>query len=483
MPLTLRKKIGFWPATSIIVGSIIGSAVFIKPASMAALLGSPVLLAVVWLIAGLISLCGALIYAELGAAIPATGGIYVYFRKMFGNFTAFLYGWAAFAVINTAAVAAIAFVCARYANYFLHLPEFDQAFANSVKWHIPFIGDLYPLHDIGVKVLAIGLVLFLTWINYLSVKAGSRFQLLSTVIKLAVISALTFGLFFSPVGNTANFFRSSSAPPENLLGAFIIAMTGAFYAYDGWINITFVAGEIKEPQKNLPKSLLMGMIICIMIYLLINQAYVYILPVDKMAISPLVAIDASEAAWGQMAGSIIALFIVISTLGALNGNLMATCRVTYAMGRDGNFFSWAGKTHLRYLTPGNALWLHAGWTSLFILSGSFDMLADMFVFITWIAYALGAVGIFILRHKFPALERPYKVPGYPVLPAVFILFSSFYLFYTVANDISSYIHHRQPIVNSVLGLMLTAAGIPMFFFFKRKRKTAAEAPKPSKSAL
>src|SRR5688572_23912181 len=186
----LQKKIGFWSATSIVVGSIIGSGVFMKPATMAAQLGSPIWLTLVWIIAGIFSLFGALIYAELGAMMPRTGGIYVYFREMFGELPAFLYGWAAFAVINTAAVAAIAFVCAQYADYFLHLPRLDAETEMGARLHIPFVGDLYPLKNLGVKILAISIILILTLLNYLSTKAGSLFQVFSTFIKVAILGLL-----------------------------------------------------------------------------------------------------------------------------------------------------------------------------------------------------------------------------------------------------------------------------------------------------
>ncbi|MGZ5222032.1 MAG: APC family permease, partial [Chitinophagaceae bacterium] len=407
---SLQKKIGFWSATSIVAGSIIGSGVFMKPATMAAQLGSPVWLTLVWIIAGLFSLFGALIFAELGAMIPETGGIYVYFRRMFGNFFAFLYGWAAFAVINTAAVAAISFVCAQYADYFLHLPRFDSATELSYAWHIPFIGDLYPLQNLGVKLLAVTIVIILSALNYRSVKAGSSFQLISTIVKMAVIVALIVGILFSGEGSVQNFFHAEH-PKEgmSLLSGIIVAMTGAFLAYDGWINITFIAGEIKQPQKNIPRSLIAGVFTCIVIYVLVNQAYLYVLPVEKLAASSHVASDAITVALGTASGAIVAAMIVICTLGAVNGNLMATCRVTYAMGKDKVFIPWVGKTHKRYHTPGNAVWLHAIWTSLFIVTGSFDMLADMFVFITWIAYLFGAIGIFLLRKKMPDLPRPYKI--------------------------------------------------------------------------
>ncbi len=280
---SLQQKIGFWSATSIVIGSIIGSGVFMKPSTMAAQLGSPIWLTLVWVIAGLFSLFGALIYAELGAMIPETGGIYAYFRRMFGEFFAFLYGWASFSVINTAAVAAISFVCAQYADYFLHLPRFDAVTEQSFSWHIPFIGDLYPLQNIGVKSLAVFIVLSLTALNYRTVKGGSVFQVVSTFLKMGVIGALIVGIFMSGEGSIQNFFHAEN-PKEgmSLLSGIVVAMTGAFLAYDGWINITYIAGEIKQPQKNIPRSLIIGVFTCIIIYLLVNQAYLLILPMEQV---------------------------------------------------------------------------------------------------------------------------------------------------------------------------------------------------------
>ena len=418
---SLAKKIGFWSATAIIIGSVIGSGVFMKPASMAGQLGSPVWLTLVWVIAGIFSLFGALIYAELGAMLPETGGIYVYFRKMFGEFVAYLYGWAAFSVMNTAAVAAIAFVCAQYADYFLHLPRFSEVTEQSVVWHLPFIGDLFPLKNFGVKSLAISLVAGLTWLNYRSVKAGSSFQLISTIVKIGVIAALVVGIFFFGNGSFQNFFQAENPKQGGaLLSGIIAAMTGAFFAYDGWINITFIAGEIKQPQRNIPKSLFTGVIVCIIVYILVNQAYLYVLPVEKIAASSLVASDAMSIAIGNTGGAVVAAMIVICTLGAINGNIMATTRVTYAMGKDKVFLPWAGKEHKRFHTPGNALWLHGFWISMLIISGSFDMLADMMVFISWIAYGMGAVGIFMLRKKMPDAVRPYKIWLHPLVTLLFI---------------------------------------------------------------
>jgi APA family basic amino acid/polyamine antiporter len=438
-----------------------------KPASMATQLGSPVWLTLVWVMAGIFSLFGALIYAELGTMMPETGGIYVYFKKIFGGFTAFLYGWAAFSVINTASVAAIAYVCAAYADYFLHLPTFSDSVVQAYVWHIPYIGDLYPLKDFGIKALAIFLVLFFTLLNYLSTKAGSIFQLLSTAVKLVVIALLIIGIFTSGNGSYHHFV-SAENPKQGaaLLSGIIAAMTGAFFAYDGWTNIATMAGEVKQPQQNIPKSLFFGVFVCVAVYVLVNLAYLYALPIEKIAGSPLVAADAIGVAFGRTGEAIIAAMIVICTIGAINGNIMATCRITYAMGRDQLFASWAGREHTRYQTPGNALWLHGIWTGIFILTGSFDMLADMFVFVTWIAYGLGAAGIFMLRYKMPDIPRPYKIWGHPVITFLFIAFSVFYLISTIYNDVTHYLNNRQPVINSVLGLLITGLGVPLYYYFR-----------------
>jgi APA family basic amino acid/polyamine antiporter len=374
-----------------------------------------------------------------------------------------LYGWAAFAVINTAAVAAISFVCARYADYFLHLPHFDAVTEKSISWHLPFIGDLYPLENFGVKALAILLVTAFTWLNYRSVKAGSSFQLISTVVKIGVIGVLVFGIFIFGQGSFQNFIQADDPKQGGaLLSGIIAAMTGAFFAYDGWINITFIAGEIKQPQRNIPRSLWLGVLVCVIVYVLVNQAYLYVLPVENVATSKLVAADAIALVFGSIGEALIAAMIVICTLGAINGNTMASSRVTYAMGKDKLFLPWVGKEHKRFQTPGNALWLHGIWISLLILTGSFDMLADMMVFISWLAYGLGAIGVFILRRKMPGKERPYKILGHPFVTLLFIGFTAVFLIITVYNDITNYLNQRQPVVNSLLGLLITALGPDSF---------------------
>lgn len=471
-----RQVIGYSAAVSIIIGSIIGSGIFMKPATMAAQLASPGWLIAVWIIAGIVSLAGALIYSEIGAMIPKTGGLFVYFRYMYGDFVAFLYGWAAFTVINTASVAAIAFVCAAYSDYFLHLPRFSPALEKSFVWHIPFLGNLYPLANIGVKAFAMLLVLGLTALNYITVRGSSVLQFISTVIKVAVIAALIAGIFFSGQGNANHFYESSAHPKHGwlLIGGIVGAMTSAFMAYDGWINITFVGGEIKNPQRNIPRSLFSGVFICILIYGLLNLAYLYVLPVDQIAQSSLVASDAIARALGNTSGAVVAAMIVICTFGAINANAMSEARVTYAMAKDNLFFSWAGKEHPRFSTPANALLIHGFLAILFILSGSFDMLADIFTFVAWLAYLLGAIGIFVLRKKMPDQPRPYRVWGYPFLPLLFILFAAFYVISTIWNDINNYISGVTPVINSLLGLAITVLGIPLYLYFKKNNPIARQ---------
>jgi APA family basic amino acid/polyamine antiporter len=467
----LQKTIGLWSATTIVIGSVIGSSIFMKPATMAAQLGSPYLLIIVWIVAGLVSLFGAMAFAELGTMFPETGGQYVYLRKAYGDFIAYLYGWGSIAVINTAAIAAIAFVCAAYAGNFIHLPGFDKTIEHSVVLHIPLIGDILPLENFGVKTLAIAIIIVITIANYISVKAGNSIQFVSTLLKALALIILVSGILFSGKGSVQNFFTNSSnfhLSGWSLFAAFMAAATGAFASYDGWNNLAMVAGELKNPEKNITKSLFIGLSACILIYVLISVAYLYMLPIDEMARSRLVANDAVTKVMGSAGGSIISILIIVCTFGAVCSNLLANARVVFAMSDAKSFFPWAGKIHSKFRTPGNSVLILGLWSCLFVLSGSFDILADMFVFMSWVFYGLVVAGVFILRKKMADAERPYKVKGYPVLPAIFILFTGFYLATTVYNDIHNYVKGKVPFINSFLGMLLTAIGIPLYFYFKRK---------------
>lgn len=339
-----KRSLSLYTTIAIVVGGVIGSGIFMKPALMASQLGSPLLLLSVWVVAGVITLFGALSNAELAAMFPETGGQYVFFQKIYGNGFAFLYGWAAFAVFNSGGNASIAYICSQYISYLIVLPRLSTAIEQSVQLHIPFVGNLFPLENIGVKAATIGIILLLTWISYRSVQYGGALQRVFTALKVVAILLLIGGVLGSGKGTLHNIVTAMPSAPKgwDLPGAYVAAIAGAFWAYDGWNNITFVAGEVKDPQKNIPKSLFMGLSFCILVYALINLAYIYVLPINRLATSSFVASDAAKAAWGTIGGMIIALIVIISTFGTTNANVLATARVTFAMGREHRWFQWAG---------------------------------------------------------------------------------------------------------------------------------------------
>ena len=466
-----KRTISLSTTIAIVVGGVIGSGIFMKPALMASQLGSPLLLLSVWVVAGCITLFGALSNAEVAAMFPETGGQYIFFKKMYGEAFAFLYGWAAFAVFNTGGNASIAYVCSQYTNYFIALPRFSLATEHAWLLHIPGVGNIFPLENFGVKLLTIFIILILSAVNYCSVHYGGTLQRILTLLKAVAIVLLIGGILFSGKGSSHNIITSIPTMPHGmaLISAYMAAIAGAFWAYDGWNNITFVAGEIKNPQQNIPKSLFFGLFFCIIIYALINLAYVYVLPIAQLSTSSFVASDAATVTWGVIGGSIIALMVIISTLGTTNANVLATARVTYSMGEDNKWFAWAGKKQIKYDTPGNALLLNAAWAVLLILSGSFDMLTDMLIFVSWFFYGMSALGVFILRKKMKEVERVYKVWGYPIVPLLFVSFVAFFLCSTLYTDINNYRTGATPIVNSLLGICITSIGIPVYYFSKKKK--------------
>jgi len=465
-----KRTIGLNTTIAIVAGGVIGSGIFMKPSLMASQLGSPLLLLSVWLVAGLVSLFGALSNSELATMFPETGGPFVFFQKIYGNAFAFVYAWAAFAVTNTAGNASIAYVFSQYTNYFVEMPRFSEAIERSFHFTIPFIGTIFPLENFGVKSLTILLLFALTLVNYRSAKDGGTLQRVLTALKIIAMLILVGGLFFSSKGSFSNTVTASGTMPHGwaLVGAYMAAISGAFWAYDGWNNITFVAGEVENPRKNIPRGLFIGLSLCVVLYALINLAYSYILPIGSMAASSFVASDAATIAWGSVGGSIIALLVILSTLGAANANVLATARTTYAMGEDNKLFAPAACIHPKFQTPGNALFFNLVWSTLLIFSGSFDMLTDMLVFVTWFFYGMSALGVLILRFKMPDVDRPYKVWGYPVVPVLFVAFVAFYLGSTLYTDITQYLEGKTHLINSLLGLAITCVGIPVYYLSRKK---------------
>jgi APA family basic amino acid/polyamine antiporter len=470
-PNELRHQLGFFTAVTVVVGSMIGSGIFRKPGLMAGELASPEWLIAVWIIAGFMTLFGALSIAEIAGMYSTTGGQYIYFNKIYNPFVGFLYGWAVFAVIQTGSIASITYVFSEYFNYFVPLPHFSPEL-EKFGIPLPWIGEINPFKEFGTKALTIGIILFLTTVNYFGAKFGGFVQNVFTSLKVSAIGFLVLVGFLIGEGTTANF---SSANVDlvrsgSLFAAIMLAMSGAFWAYDGWINITYLSGEVKNPQKVVPKALFIGTVIVISVYVIVNLAYLYLLPIDKMAQSKLVASDAAVIILGTVGGGFVALSVMCSTFGTSNGTQMASARVYYAMAREGYFFKAIGKVHPKFNTPGNSLLLQGLWASALVLSGTFDQLTDMLIFVSWIFYALAAFGVFILRWKLPNAERPYKTWGYPLVPALFVIFASVYVGWTLYADIVAYINDNTPLINSAMGLLLVAIGIPLYLYWDRKNK-------------
>jgi basic amino acid/polyamine antiporter, APA family len=472
----LLPSLGFFTSTMMVIGGVIGSGIFRKPGIMASQLGSPGWLVGVWLLAGVITLFGALTNAEIAAIIPETGGQYRYFDKMFGPFAAFLYGWAVFVVMQTGSIAALAYVFAEYAGQFIALPSLSGPAAD---WfiHLPFIGDIAPFKDLGTKGLAAVVIILLTAANYVGVRFGGLIQNIFTIAKVGAMAALVLAAFlFSSSGSIQNLTAASaSIHPQGfaLLAAIAFALQGAFWGYDGWNKITYIAGEVKEPQRNIPRALLVGMLIVTAIYVIMNLAYSYVLPIDVMAHSKLVAADVAERCF-RGGGRWIAAAVMISTFGTANAVILASARVYFSMAHHNVFPRFIGRVHPRFHTPAASLIVQGLWSVLLLFSGTFDTLTDTLIFVSWVFYAAGAYGIFVLRKKMPDAPRPYRVPGYPLVPWIFVIFAVIYLVFTVYNDITGYraaLSQGKPaIINSVFGTVLVLIGTPIYFLYRGARE-------------
>ena len=458
----LQRILGFKETLALVIGSVIGSGIFMKPSIMAAQLQSPWILISVWLVAGIITMCGALSNAEAACMYPETGGQYVFFEKMYGKAFSYIYGWASFSVFNTAGNASIAYVCSQYLNFLIKFPELEPALIQQYKIHIPAIGNIILLEHFYLKLLTILVLIIISWINIRSTKESVRIQNILSAFKIIAILIIVLGAFISRSGELSHFSESSILSKFHLT-TFMMALTGAFWAFDGWNNLSFVGGEIKDPQKNIPRSLILGIAICTITYILVNVAFIYLLGIKNMSSSEFIATDASIKIFGGAGAIIITLIIVLSTLGTVNSNVLSTARVTLALGTNNRIFSGANKIHPRFRTPYTAINYNLVWSILLILSGSFDMLTDMLIFITWFFYGMSALGVIILRYRLPEVVRTYKVWLYPLPNIIFILFSFSYLVITLYNDISNYMNGQSEIIQSVFGLSICILGLPLYY--------------------
>ncbi|MGZ3332244.1 MAG: APC family permease [Gemmatimonadaceae bacterium] len=442
-----------------LVLTVIGTGVFLKTAPMAQLVGSPSKVLLAWLAAGLLSLAGALTYAELGAMMPEAGGEYVFLREAYGDLPAFLFGWSSVMLIASGGLAAVSTALASFLASFVPL----NAVFVTHDFHV--LGQVVPWR-LGVQqIVAVSVILLFSWVNARGIQLGSRVQWASTVAKLGGIAIIVLGAFLlSRTGSWEHLktpVTATIAPAG--IGAFGAAMLAALWAYQGWSNVPMVAGEIEKPERNVPRALIFGMLIVILVYLVTNLAFFYALPFSEILTANStayrdalpVAAKAAQTFW-RYGAQIVSLAFMISAVGALNGITLMNARVPFAMARDGLFFSGLAKVGETSSVPSNAIWFQGIWACVIALSGTFDQITTSVIFAVWVFTALVGTSLFVLRRKLPAAPRRYRTPGYPVVPALFILVA----LWLVINTLTA-----SP-VESVAGLFLIALGLPFFFYFR-----------------
>jgi APA family basic amino acid/polyamine antiporter len=450
--LSLRRDLGLWGAAAIVVGTVIGSGVFVVPKRAVLATGSPDWVTLVWIVGGLLSLAGALTYAELSAAMPEAGGEYVYLKEAYGPFWGFLYGWTQFWVAKSGSIATLA------SGFFIYLanfiPSLEQSFAQ-----IPLPGGT-PLELRYGQVAAMGVILFLAYVNYFGVKVGGSLQIVVTIAKVGLLVGIVLVGLMSSQGTTANFSTSVPANPGGISG-FFVALVAILWAYDGWNNVSMVSSEIKNPQRNLPLSLIFGTLGVMAIYLLANTAYFYVLSSAEVGASDRVPAQMMRKLFGEGGATVVSVAAMISIFSALNGSILSGGRVPYAMARDGLFFKRIGEVHPEHRTPAQSMiWLSL-WSSVLVFSGQYDQLATYVIFGSWILYGMAAASVFVLRKKRPDLERPYKTLGYPIVPALFVLVAAILILFTLKD---------QP-RESLLGLGLILAGIPFYRYWSNRKNS------------
>ena len=427
----LRRAIALPHATALVVGTIIGASVFVQPAEITTRVPSVAGVLLVWLAAGVLTLAGALVTAELASTFTKSGGVYVYLTEAFGRPLGFLWGWAMFWSMHSGIIAAIALVFARYAGYAV------------------------PLGPWGTRLVAIAVILLLSAINYLGVKQGSRLQAIFTAGKLLAVGAIIL-LGFALGGRAGSHFVGSSGMATITPGNFIAGLAAGLFAFGGWHMVTYSAEETVDPRRTVPRALALGTAIVTLAYLAMNTVYLYVLPLDVVARSTRVAADLAAVILGPGGGQIIAGVVMFSTFGALAGIVLTGPRVYLAMSRDGLLFRWLGAIHPRYHTPHRAIVLQALWSSVLVLTGTFRALFMRVVYTEWIFFALMALGLILLRRR-ASLTRDYSVPGYPLVPLLFAAAALVVVVQAILADPRS----------TLSGLGLVLAGLPVFYVGNR----------------
>lgn len=457
---SLVRSLGLGYVVIFVVANIIGSGVYKKIAPMAAELHSSAWILMAWVVGGIITLFGALSNAEVAGLLADTGGDFVYLKKIYNRFFAFLYGWSLFTVIQTATISSLAYVFAQSLNSMIPIPEIFPALKD-----FTIGGVFFPFQDFGVKLTAISLILILTGLNISGLKTGAG---VSKAILIMVFTGLLVIVFFGLTSShkmPANFMDVKNLTEGTItISAFYTAMLGAFWAYQGWVSVGFVGGEVQNPTKNIPKGIIIGVFIIITIYLLVNVTYLTLLSIPQLEAihaggNQIAAVEAVRSFWGAGGAMFISVLILITTLGCTNASILTGARPYYAMSRERLFFP--SIAHLNSANvPSNSLLWQGIWASVLVLSGTFDQLTDMIIFAVFIFYGATSLGVFILRRKMPDAPRPYKVWGYPVVPAIFILFCIGLFVNTIAT------RPRE----AAIGMSLILAGIPVYLYLQRKNK-------------
>jgi basic amino acid/polyamine antiporter, APA family len=428
----LPRHLGLWSAIAVLVGSTIGSGIFRVPAGVAAQLQQPGPVLLAWVVGGVIALFGALTYAELAAALPRSGGVFAYILEAFGPLPAFLFGWSELAVIRASALGAISTIFAEYLGYFVRLtPE-------QVRW-----------------VAAVAIVLF-GLLNYVGVHSAALFMNFITLLKYGALAGLGLLAFTAGEGSASHFGSAWSAGLNlSLLGTALIAI---MWTYDGWADLSFMGGEVKNPGRTLPLALILGTAGIVLVYLLLNLAYIYLVPLPEMAKSPLIAATAADRIplFAGIGGAVVSGIVMVSCLGALNGSMMTGPRIFFAMADRGLFFRSIARVSPRYQSPSVAIWLASGLGVVYVLLNDFQQLADKFILGIWPFYALAIAAVFVLRRTRPELPRPYRTWGYPVVPLLFLLASVGMVLNALWTD---------P-VNTGITLGLIAIGIPVYYIWR-----------------
>lgn len=459
-----KRSLGLLDATMIVAGSMIGSGIFIVSADIVRNVGSAGALLLIWLLTGFLTIAAALSYGELSAMFPKAGGQYVYLRESFNSLTGFLYGWSFFAVIQTGSIAAVGVAFSKFAAY-----VFPSLSENNI------LIDLGFLQISAAQLTAIILVVFLTYINTRGVKEGKIIQTVFTLVKLiALFGLIIFGFILAAkadiwksnwsTGFAINKLEGNTLVPYSgfaIMGAVAASLVGSLFSSDSWNNVTFIAREIKNPSKNIGRSLFLGTLIVSIIYIATNMMYLSVLTLDEIAHAEndRVGVVASQHIFGSSGTYIIAILLMVSTFGCNNGLILSGARVYHRMAKDGLFFKQLSKLNKNGV-PGKALWIQCIWASVLCLSGKYNELLDYVIFVVLIFYILTISGIFKLRKTKPELDRPYKAIGYPILPAIYIVAASSICITLLVYKYSS----------SLPGLAIVLLGIPIYYYFVNKEK-------------